>query len=108
LDLFERIKKDYDEFSSALTVVAPFISSLLRRVRIILSEDVPTAGVTRNDIMAINPKFWANLQSDAKAWLLAHETMHIAFRDAKRAGHRNHFMWNLVTDRIMSPKGKAY
>lgn len=100
MDKFEQIRSSYDKISSALAVVAPFISSLLRRVRIILSREVPTAGVTKGDLLAINPDFWLSLEADAKAWILAHETFHIAFRDVKRLGRRDPRLWNIITDSI--------
>ena len=100
MDKFEKIRQEYDKISSALTVVSPFISSLLRRVRIILTKQVPTAGVTKGDILAINPDFWLSLEADGKAWVLGHEVFHIAFRDAQRLGRRDPYLWNIVTDSI--------
>ncbi|MGC8936546.1 MAG: DUF2201 family putative metallopeptidase [Candidatus Methanomethylicaceae archaeon] len=96
----EDVRREYDKLSSAITVVAPFISSLLRRVRIVLSRSVPTAGVNIRGIMVINPDFWCRLDHASKAWVLAHETMHVAFRDLKRRGERNPYFWNIVADGV--------
>ena len=96
----KKIKQEYDKVKGALIVAAPFISSLLSRVKVILTWSVETAAVTRNDIMLINPEFWLSLDWAGKAWVLGHETLHIAFRDAKRAGNRNQDRWNVAADAI--------
>jgi len=96
----EKIREEYDKLQSAITVAAPFVSSLLRRVRIILSRGVPTAAVTSRGVMKINPDFWAKLSAAEKAWLLGHETLHIAFRDLRRRGDRNPKAWNIVADAV--------
>ena len=91
-------RKDFDLISSAIAVAAPFVSSLLHRVKIILSEHVNTAGISPNGVLLVNPQFWSKLSNKAKAWLLGHEVLHIAFLDHKRQGKRNRKLWNLVTD----------
>lgn len=81
---FEAIKRDFDNVKASVTVVSPFLSSLLRRVRVILTEGVETAGVTAKGIMGINPGFYQQLDYVDKAWLVMHEVLHIAFRDIER------------------------
>jgi len=97
---FEKIRREYDKVKSSMFLVAPFISSLLSRVRIVLTEEIPTAGVDRDSVMYVSPKFWNMLSWAGKAWVLAHETMHIAFRDLQRVGDRDREAWNLVCDGI--------
>jgi len=96
----KKIKQEYDKVKGALIVAAPFINSLLSRVKVILTWSVETAAVTRNDIMLINPEFWLSLDWAGKAWVLGHETLHIAFRDAKRVGNRSSDKWNVAADAI--------
>jgi predicted metal-dependent peptidase len=93
------IRQEYDKVKSSLTVVAPFISSLLSRVRVILTDKAGTACVTAHGVMAISPTFWTKLSWAGKAFVLAHETFHIAFRDHKRQDKRNAKAWNYVADR---------
>ncbi|GAI97829.1 unnamed protein product [marine sediment metagenome] len=68
-----QLRDEYDKLKAALLAAAPFITSLLRRVRIILSSSVPTAGVSKNGVMLINPEFWKSLDFRGKAWVLGHE-----------------------------------
>ena len=44
-------RKDFDRISSAIAVAAPFVSSLLHRVKIILHEQVDTAGISPNGVL---------------------------------------------------------
>jgi predicted metal-dependent peptidase len=94
------IHQEYDKVKSTLTVVAPFISSLLSRVRVILTDKAGTACVTEHGVMAISPKFWSTLDWAGKAFIVAHETMHIAFRDHRRLDKRDVKAWNYVTDAV--------
>jgi len=96
----EKIRKDYDKLKAAITRVAPFISSLLSRARIILTYGVPTASMSEHGVMLINPDRWNSLSWAGKAWLLAHETFHLAFRDGRRIGSRDLRAWNFVADAV--------
>jgi len=100
LEDMSEIRKEYDKLKAAMTATAPFISSLLGRTRIVLSRSVPTAGVSSRGVMTINPDFWASLSWAGRAWILGHETLHIAFRDHKRIGSRNPVTWNMVSDAV--------
>jgi predicted metal-dependent peptidase len=102
------IRQEYDKVKSSLTVVAPFISSLLSRVRVILTDKAGTACVTDYGVMAISPKFWSKLSWGGKAFVLAHETFHIAFRDHKRQAKRNAKAWNYVTDAVNNDMIKEF
>jgi len=102
------IRQEYDKVKGALTIVAPFISSLLSRVRIILTDKVKTACVTEHGVMAISPTFWSGLSWCGRVWVLAHETFHIAFRDHKRQAHRSLKAWNLVTDAVNNEMIKEF
>jgi len=70
----EKMSKDFDKLKSAITVAAPFISSLLRRVRIVITiHGIPTACVTEGRVMLVNPTFFNALPYEDKAWVLGHE-----------------------------------
>ena len=103
-----KLKSEYEKILAALTVATPFVSSLLRRLRIIVSEEVPTVGVGSNNILVINPLFWAMLDTPSKAWVLGHATLHLAFRDASRIGSRNKELWNISADVINNEVEKEF
>jgi len=104
----DKLRDEYDKLKSAIVIASPFIGSLLRRVRIILTSGVETAGVTPMGIMAINPKFWERLTFAGKAWILGHEVLHIAMRDLKRKGDRDMKLWNIVADAVNNDIEKEF
>jgi predicted metal-dependent peptidase len=96
----DRIRSDYDKLKSSMTVVAPFISSLMSRARIVVNRSVSIAGVTKTGVIVINPDFWEDASWAERAWALAHEVFHLAFRDHKRQGSRNQYGWNISCDAV--------
>ena len=94
------IRSDYDKLKASMTVVAPFISSLMSRARIVANRSVPTACVTKTGVIVINPDFWEKASWADRAWVLAHEVFHLAFRDHRRQGNRNLYGWNICTDAV--------
>jgi len=96
----KKIKNEYDLLKSALLSTSPFISSILRKIKIVLSSEVPTAGVNRSNMMAINPEWWETLDTTTRGWVLAHEVMHLAFRDLDRRQFRHPEGWNIIADGV--------
>jgi len=96
----DEIKGEYEKVKATLTVVAPFISSLMSRVRIVLTDEVKTAAINKDGVMLLSPTFWRSLSWAGKAWILSHETLHIAFRDHRRMESRDRMLWNCVTDAV--------
>ncbi len=101
-------KDEYDKLKAALLAASPFIMSLLRRVRIVFTSSVPTAGISKNGMMGINPEFWNSLDFQGKAWVLGHEVMHVAFRDLHRRGNRHPMGWNVVADAVNNEMQKEF
>jgi len=93
-------KRDLDKYISATLIACPFVGSILRRLRIVATNHVETAAVSKTDILYINPDFWNMLPATDKAFTLAHEAMHIAMRDFKREGEKKHRAWNIVCDAV--------
>lgn len=97
---FDKIRMEYNDILAALLPAAPFLSSLLSRVKVAISYSVKTAGVTKDDVMLINPEFWKTLSSRDRAWIISHEVLHIAFRDFTRASGKSPSLWNLCCDAV--------
>lgn len=96
------IKEDFDKLKATLMSISPFMSALLRRARIVLSESVPTACVTPSYTVVVNPKFLEKLGYADKTWVMAHETVHIAFDHAKRGRVQHPKIWNLAADAVVN------
>jgi len=76
-----------------------FASSLNKVVR----RDVPTAGVSKNNInyqLAINEEFWTSLDTEnKKIGLIKHELLHICFHHLiNRESFPNHRLHNIAAD----------
>lgn len=95
------IKEDIEYIRAALAGgLAPFISSLLARPRIVASEKVEIAGVDSFGTMYINPISWENLSVPDKVYVAAHEAVHLAFWHPGRRGTRDPKLWNLAADSV--------
>lgn len=69
------------QISYARTVLMdrwPFIGYLTLNLRPRLSNRVPTAGVTIDGTLYVNPTFWGELSPQEQVGLLAHEVLHPA------------------------------
>jgi len=96
------IKEDFDKIKAALMAISPFMSALLRRARIVLSESIPTACVTLSYSVVVNPNFLEMLGYADKTWVLGHETVHIAFDHVKRGRVQYPRIWNLAADAVVN------
>ena len=68
--------------SKKLLFKEPFYGLFLVGLNKEYSERIPTAGVSKNDIgvkLAINPKFFMDLNEDHRMGLIKHELLHISF-----------------------------
>ena len=101
-ELITVVKDEYDKIKSALTIVCPFISALLRKVRILLTEDV-SVGATNGREIYLNPNYFQKLSWEGKAWIIAHELFHVAFLDIKRFTDKKvstMIKWNIACDAV--------
>jgi predicted metal-dependent peptidase len=97
---FASIVDEYDKIKAVLVKVSPFLASLTRRIRIVIDDCVPTAGVTQDSTLVINPTFWDRLDFQERCWVIGHEVFHLAFLDHMRQEERDAKRWNITTDGI--------
>jgi len=98
------IEKDIDRIKAALVSRIPFISSLLRKAMIGVTEkplpfEAP-AGVDEKNVIWIYEDKFDKYDLRQKASILAHEIVHIAFLHASRRGEREPVTWNVASDAI--------
>lgn len=80
-----------------------FIGHLILSMKTIFSTKVPTAGITADLDLYINPNFISNLTQDQLIGLLAHETLHPAYMHFDRIGNsRDAMVWNLAGDVVIN------
>lgn len=94
-------KKELDEHIIRLMLQEPFYAAVLRGVNYVMTERVPTAGVSTesgNITMYWNPKFLASLTRDQVIGLLKHESMHLALNHTTDRKQEPHLIHNYATD----------
>lgn len=94
-------KKDLDTNMVKLMLEEPFYAAILRGVNKIMTNSIPTAGVstTGTDInMYWNPSFLADLTPAQVKGLLKHEAMHLAYDHTTTRRMTPHIIHNYATD----------
>jgi predicted metal-dependent peptidase len=76
----------------------PFFGHLCLKMRVVISKIVPTAAVTPDAKMIINPRFAKDLTNAELAGLICHEVMHPAFQVFERRQDRDMKLWNVAHD----------
>jgi predicted metal-dependent peptidase len=76
----------------------PFFGHLALKLRVIVDKVVPTAAVTPDAKMFVNPRFAKKLTDVELAGLICHEVMHPAFMCFERKGDRDMRLWNQAHD----------
>ena len=85
-----------------LIVEHPFFGSLLLKHPIDESSEVPTMAVTFDGHILYNRQWCEKKNQKELAFLLAHETMHVAFAHLARRGKRDPEVWNLANDAVIN------
>lgn len=78
-----------------------FFSTLCTSLEIVISDRVPTAG-TDGRKLYINKDFFFGLTEAERIFLLAHETLHVAYLHPLRCGNRNHDIFNDACDYVIN------
>lgn len=68
-------------------------------------EEIPTAG-TDGISLYINPDFFLNLSESQRVFLLAHETLHVAYLHAFRGKDYDHELFNCAADYVINAELK--
>jgi predicted metal-dependent peptidase len=99
-----KVKNKLNLLRSGLMKTYPFILSFLENLKIVVTEAVPTAGVSK-DTIAINPDYFLGLNNREAEFVLVHEALHIAMFDiyrfetlAKIENAFSHESWNIAAD----------
>lgn len=82
---------------------SPFFAEISRHVRKVITNDLPTAGVTFDKVtddfvLGVNPEFFASLTQEEIAGVLRHEFYHIVFMHITSRRKTPHMRWNVATD----------
>ena len=80
---------------------AAFISTLLFNLELKWSDEVPTAGVNKTNII-VNPDWFLSLTPKQRIGLLCHEAGHIALMHEIRVGSRDRTKYNIAGDHVIN------
>ena len=95
--------EDVSVIVKKLMLKEPFYGIFASSLNKVVRRDVPTAGVSKNNInyqLAINEEFWASLDNEnKKIGLIKHELLHICFHHLiNRESFPNHQLHNIAAD----------
>jgi len=94
-------KFDLDPHLIRLMWEEPFFARVIRTIKKIKTDAIPTAGVLAKDgevTMWWNPKFLAGLTPSEVKGLLKHECYHLVFQHTTKRRKDPHVIWNYATD----------
>lgn len=78
-----------------------FFSTLCTSLEIVITNKVPTAGTDGRKLL-INKDFFFGLTEAERIFLLAHETLHVAYLHPIRKGNRDHDLFNIACDYVIN------
>ena len=103
--MFSQADTDFniDRHLIKLLEESPFFAEISRHVRKVVTNDLPTAGVTFDKytddfVLGINPEFFGELKDEEIAGVLRHEFYHIIFFHITTRRKTPHMRWNVATD----------
>ena len=85
-----------------MTKNSVFLSTVLFSLKQCWTQAIPTAGVTPQLDLFINPDFFLGLSKDERIALLAHEAWHLALKHPMRCGQRDHDTYNRAADYVIN------
>ncbi len=99
MDLTEDTRDNIDRARLALFTRWPFFGELVKYLRPIVSEQIPTACVNSRGQMMINPRFANRATVEDLVFVLAHEAMHIvAGSIGRKPDYAEPDRWNSAAD----------
>ena len=96
--------KEFEEAATLVMIKNPFVGSILYKLRVLKTDKlVETAGVDERGNLYINEKRFKKLSLETRAFIVAHEVLHAAFRHAFRGGRvESEGLFNIAADIIVN------
>lgn len=83
-------------------VSLPHFSGLARAVRIVADDRLGTAGVFASGRLVFNTEWFLEFNSVEKAFVIAHELLHLALHTHERAADSDPEVFNIARDLIIN------
>lgn len=97
----EKIRQGLGRFKIDMMKHSPFYGDILMKVSIIEDTSVRTAQ-TDGTCIRYSPFFFAGLKEGQRNYVILHEVLHILLMHWKRAGERDHRLWNVACDFVVN------
>lgn len=85
-----------------VSALLPHLAGLAHSVRIAVDHRINTAGVFSSGRLLINSGWWMSMTERARAFVLAHELLHLAFGTHDRCGNSDRGQFNVAHDLIIN------
>ena len=95
------LQSDIDSVKNFVLRKFPLLGVPLSGLEIEMKDDIQTAA-TDGKTIYFSPSFFDTLKEEEKAFVLAHEVMHVAFNHVLRSKDKNPRLWNLATDAVIN------
>jgi len=102
------LKDRIDKARATLITFAPFLSSILSKVRILATNRVPFAACDIKSQILINPKTMNKMPFEDFCFILQHECIHASFRHPQRGWNKHRQAWNIAADAISNSIVSAF
>ena len=96
------VERKVSKAKALLILDHPFFGTAVSRRPIKYGDAVPTAGMSAEGQMILNPVWVEPLTVKEIMFLMAHEAMHYMLAHALRRKHRNHSAWNVACDKVIN------
>jgi predicted metal-dependent peptidase len=97
-----RSERKFSKAKSLLILDHPFFGAAVARRPVMWDDNIPTASMSANGQMKINPSFAEPLTVKQLQFLLAHEAMHFMLSHSLRRKHRDPKAWNIACDKVIN------
>ena len=94
-------EKSFDSILLKFLLTEPFFATIVRKMRKVRTEEIPTAGVSYQDgamILYWNSNFLESLEPKKIFGLLKHECYHLIFKHVTDRKQKPFIHWNIATD----------
>lgn len=78
-----------------------FLATVCANLPVNINNSIPTA-CTNGKVILINESFFMNLDKEERAFILAHETLHVVYMHALRREQRNPLLFNYAADYVIN------
>lgn len=101
-ELINKTIESINEVRNRLAMDLPLLIRDIMSAKIIITNLTPTAAITSDNKLLVNPEFWNSLPPPDQKAVLFHEILHAVLNHSQRIRNRHPELWNIVCDCIVN------